>query len=99
MSYERFEDFSTSLLCHNVSVPSYVNRMLLVTIMVDKAITNTFVIHSLNLPIKIARNHDDEEVRISDISYYPNLNIRKTHDLFVRAGSFDQAIKAQQRWR
>lgn len=36
--------------------------MLLVTIMVDKAITNTFVVHSFNLPIKIARDHDDEEV-------------------------------------
>jgi len=36
--------------------------MLLVTIFVDKAITNTFVIHSFDLPIKIARNHDDEEI-------------------------------------
>ena len=36
--------------------------MLLVTYMVDTAITNTFVIHSLNLPITIARVHDEEEV-------------------------------------
>jgi len=35
--------------------------MLLVTISVDKAITNKFVIHSFNLPIKIARIHDEEE--------------------------------------
>lgn len=38
--------------------------MLLVTISVDKAITNKFVIHSFNLPIKVARIHDDEEVSI-----------------------------------
>lgn len=39
--------------------------MLLVTYMVDTAITNTFVIHSLNLPITIARVHDEEEVSIA----------------------------------
>ena len=38
--------------------------MLLVTISVDKAITNKFVIHSFNLPIKVARIHDDEEVSV-----------------------------------
>ena len=51
------------LMRSDSSVTSFFVRMLLVTIMVDKAITHTFVIHSLNLPIKIARNHDDEEVR------------------------------------
>jgi uncharacterized membrane protein YjgN (DUF898 family) len=38
--------------------------MLLVTIMVDKSISYTFVVNSMNLPIKIARNHDDEEVGV-----------------------------------
>ena len=37
----------------------------LLTYCVDKSIENTFVIHSLHLPISIARIHDEEEVRLA----------------------------------
>jgi hypothetical protein len=40
---------------------AFVVIMLLVTYMVDRGFTNTFVIHSFHLPIKIARIHDEEE--------------------------------------
>ena len=53
--------FIQSLISHLWFVSLLAFSMLLVTIMVDKSITNTFVVNSLNLPIKIARKHDDEE--------------------------------------
>ena len=37
----------------------------LLTYCVDKSIENTFVIHSLHLPISIARIRDEEEVRLA----------------------------------
>lgn len=38
--------------------------MTLVTYCVDKAVENTFVIHSLHLPISVARIHEEEEVAL-----------------------------------
>ena len=37
--------------------------MVIIVYCVDKSIENTFVVHSLYLPINIARIHDEEEVR------------------------------------
>lgn len=45
--------------------------MVLVTYCVDRAVNNTFVVHSLHLPISIARIHDDEEVRRRSILAAP----------------------------
>ena len=36
--------------------------MLAITYSVDRAIKSTFVVHSLHLPVSIARIHDEEEV-------------------------------------
>merc|ERR1712194_356926 len=43
---------------------TFVILMSLTAYGVDRSIKNTFVINSLNLPISIARIHDEEEVRI-----------------------------------
>lgn len=43
--------------------------MVIIVYCVDKSIENTFVVHSLHLPINIARIHDEEEVRKYTTSY------------------------------
>lgn len=43
---------------------SFLIIMILVTVVVDKSIQNTFVSHSLNLPMTIARINDEEEVNL-----------------------------------
>jgi len=43
---------------------SFLIIMILVTVVVDKSIQNTFVSHSLNLPMTIARINDEEEAAL-----------------------------------
>lgn len=42
---------------------TFVFIMTIVTYCIDKSVENTFVIHSLHLPLMVARIHDEEEVR------------------------------------
>lgn len=53
--------------------------MILITYSIDKSVENTFVKHSLHLPISNARIHDEEQVRVHMIQFFNMVLYLQSH--------------------